>query len=438
MALVVKNNMQAKNTLNQLNRNEKALSKDLKKVASGMKINSAADDASGLSISERMDVQIRSLEQDDANTQNANSLMKVAEGAMNSTTDILKTLKEKVINAANDTNTDADRQIIQKELNQAIDQIDDNANVTYNGKIMLDGSHNAEVIYPGTYTHLTNESLAENANGYIPLTYLESRDGDNLGIKEGDTVTVSYVKNGKTETQDIKVEAMTNLGDLFSWSPCVDDLMVSPTSESPKIGTDQFGNDVYTSDGKNAISYMAQQPGVDGQIAGLTLCVKDNEGVVRKSTNRILDNFTETIRAQNPSEDNSMTFQIGTKANQSIRAGFTDMRSEALGLKGTDGKKLDITSQASANAAINVLDNALGKVLNQQTTLGALQSRMLFTSANINTASENTQASMSIIRDADMAKEMTAYTKDNVLMQASQSMLAQANQNSSSVLSLLQ
>ena len=438
MALVVKNNMQAKNTLNQLNRNEKALSKDLKKVASGMKINSAADDASGLSISERMDVQIRSLEQDDANTQNANSLMKVAEGAMNSTTDILKTLKEKVINAANDTNTDADRQIIQKELNQAIDQIDDNANVTYNGKIMLDGSHNAEVIYPGTYTHLTNESLAENANGYIPLTYLESRDGDNLGIKEGDTVTVSYVKNGKTETQDIKVEAMTNLGDLFSWSPCVNDLMVSPTSESPKIGTDQFGNDVYTSDGKNAISYMAQQPGVDGQIAGLTLCVKDNEGVVRKSTNRILDNFTETIRAQNPSEDNSMTFQIGTKANQSIRAGFTDMRSEALGLKGTDGKKLDITSQASANAAINVLDNALGKVLNQQTTLGALQSRMLFTSANINTASENTQASMSIIRDADMAKEMTAYTKDNVLMQASQSMLAQANQNSSSVLSLLQ
>jgi flagellin len=430
--------MQAKNTLNQLNRNEKALSKDLKKVASGMKINSAADDASGLSISERMDVQIRSLEQDDANTQNANSLMKVAEGAMNSTTDILKTLKEKVINAANDTNTDADRQIIQKELNQAIDQIDENANVTYNGKIMLDGSHNAEVLSPGTYTHLTNESLAENTNGYIPLTYLESRDGDNLGIKVGDTVTVSYVKNGKPETQDIKVDAMTNFGDLFTWSPCVDDLMVSPTSESPKIGTDQFGNDVYTADGKNAISYMAQQPGVDGQIAGLTLCVKDNEGVVRKSTNRILDNFTETIRAQNPSEDNSMTFQIGTKANQSIKVGFTDMRSEALGLKGTNGKKLDITSQAKANVAINVLDNALGKVLNQQTTLGALQSRMLFTSANINTASENTQASMSIIRDADMAKEMTAYTKDNVLMQASQSMLAQANQNSSSVLSLLQ
>ena len=438
MALVVKNNMQAKNTLNQLNRNEKALSKDLKKVASGMKINSAADDASGLSISERMDVQVRSLEQDDANTQNANSLMKVAEGAMNSTTDILKTLKEKVINAANDTNTDADRQIIQKELNQAIDQIDDNANVTYNGKIMLDGSHNAEVLSPGTYTHLTNESLAENTTRFFPLTVLESRDGENLGIKVGDTVTVSYVKNGKPETQDIKVKATTNLGQLFSWNPCVADLEVSGTSGTSKIGTDQFGNDVYTADGKSAISYKAKHPGIDGQIAGLTLCVKDNEGNVRKSTNRILDNFTETIRAQNPSEDNSMTFQIGTKANQSIRAGFTDMRSEALGLKGTNGKKLDITSQANANVAINVLDNALAKVLNQQTTLGALQSRMLFTSANINTASENTQASMSIIRDADMAKEMTAYTKDNVLMQASQSMLAQANQNSSSVLSLLQ
>ncbi len=114
------------------------------------------------------------------------------------------------------------------------------------------------------------------------------------------------------------------------------------------------------------------------------------------------------------------------------------MRSVALGLKGTDGTKLKITSQVMANAAINVLDNAIAKVLNQQTTVGALQSRMDFTSANIVTSAENTTSSMSVIRDADMAKEMTSYTKNNVLTQASQSMLAQANQNSSSVLSLLQ
>ena len=125
MAMVVKNNMSAKNTLNQLNRNEKALSKDLKKVASGLKINDAADDASGLSITEKMDVRLRSLEQDNQNVQNGNSMLKVAEGAMTSTVDILKTMKEKVINAANDTNSDADRAIIQKEIDQAIDQIDE-------------------------------------------------------------------------------------------------------------------------------------------------------------------------------------------------------------------------------------------------------------------------------------------------------------------------
>ncbi len=133
MAMVVKNNMSAINTLNILNRNSNALAKSLQKVSSGMRINTAADDASGYAISERMRVQIKSLDQDNRNTQNGNSMMRVAEGAVSSTVDILKTLKEKVINAANDTNTDSDRQTIQKELDQSIDQIDDNANVTYNG-----------------------------------------------------------------------------------------------------------------------------------------------------------------------------------------------------------------------------------------------------------------------------------------------------------------
>ena len=142
MAMVVKNNMSAINTLNILNKNSNALAKSLQKVSSGMRINSAADDASGYAISERMRVQIKSLDQDNRNTQNGNSMMRVAEGAVSSTVDILKTLKEKVINAANDTNTDIDRKTIQKELDQSIDQIDDNANVTYNGKYLVDGSHN--------------------------------------------------------------------------------------------------------------------------------------------------------------------------------------------------------------------------------------------------------------------------------------------------------
>ena len=152
----------------------------------------------------------------------------------------------------------------------------------------------------------------------------------------------------------------------------------------------------------------------------------------------VLDNFSESIRAQNKSDDNAINLQVGTKANQSIRVGLTDMRAEALGLQSSTGQTIQIGTQQQANAAVNVLDNAVQKALDQQTTIGSVQSRLSYTSSNLTTASENVQASESTIRDADMAKEMTEYTKNNVLLQAAQSMLAQANQSSSSVLSLLQ
>ena len=140
MAMVIKNNAAAQAALGELKKNNDKLGKDLKKVASGMKINGAADDASGYSISERMRVQLRGLNQDNANAQNASSLLKTADGAISSTVDLLKTMKEKAINAANDTNTDNDRATIQKEIDQSIDQLEDNANVTFNNKILFDGS----------------------------------------------------------------------------------------------------------------------------------------------------------------------------------------------------------------------------------------------------------------------------------------------------------
>ena len=444
MAMIVKNNMGAKNTLNELNKNEKAKSKDLKKLASGLKIGSAADDASGYAISERMAVQIRGLDQDSQNTQNSQALMKTASGALDSTMDILKTLKEKAINAANDTNTDADRATIQKEVDQAIQQIDENAQVTYNGKTMLDGSKNSEVTGPqgqGTSTYLTNEYFADNTSKLSSIVELQSKTGEKLNILPGDKIIVSYVKNGVTYTnadKPIEVTDATFFGEMFEWTPCSQDLDIDHYSNTSKIGVGPNGEDVYTTDGKNAISYHAKNPGLDGQIAGLSIRVEDSEGNPKKSINRIMDNFTETIRAQDPSPDNAMTFQVGTKANQSIRLGFTDMRSYALGLSSKDGKAIDISSQVSANAAISAFDNAVEKVLAQQTTLGAVTSRMDYTNANIVTANENVTASKSTISDADMAKEMTAFTKHNILTQAAQSMLAQANQSSSSVLSLLQ
>ena len=615
MAMVVKNNMTAINTLNTLNKNSSALSKSLQKVSSGMKINSAADDASGYAISERMRVQIRSLDQANQNTQNGSSMMKVAEGAVSSTVEILKTLKEKAVNAANDSNTDSDRQTIQKELDQSIDQINDNANVTFNGKYLVDGSKNT--LGKATYTALSNQSLKEGTTGETKLTDLAARNGDSLEIHDTDKVTVSYVQGGKTysttfNVKDEKTGKIATLQDIFNKAEdidkdseifandananvmkaegtsdvdiankkstvitkkaAVDDKLTelkktgtaadaraaldeavkglkgaleaynatqidaakdissanlaalaqddyfagletiagtaiysnisgdtgvtnamkavsdamsawngvgyasgASAATMKKAGSDATGgaekaqyaydtaladyranggqahlltgnqvgyaasdDAVYTASGQKAITVTANTAGIGGQISGFNISITDSQGNVKKSANAALDAFGETIRAQNKSEDNAISLQVGASANQSIKVGLTDMRAEALGLQGADGTKLNISTQVKANAAINVLDNAIQKALDQQTTIGSVESRLEYTSSNLTTASENVQASESTIRDADMAKEMTNYTKNNVLLQAAQSMLAQANQSSSNVLSLLQ
>ncbi|ORU00586.1 Flagellin protein FlaA [Anaerovibrio sp. JC8] len=435
MAMVVKNNMSAINTLNTLNKNTNALKKSLEKVSSGMKINSAADDASGYAISERMRVQIRSLDQANQNAQNGGSMMKVAEGAVSSTVEILKTLKEKAVSAANDTNTDSDRATIQKELDQSIDQINDNANVTFNGQYLVDGSHNKKT--DATTTHLTNQSLSTDTATNTNLTELKARNGDSLNIHSTDTVTISYVKDGKTVTSSMTVGTSATLDGVIS-SLTKGAVTVKSDSASSKIGLDGSKNQVYTPSGEKAITLSSKTAGLEGQIAGFTMYITDNQGNVNKSANAALDAFDESIRSVNESEDNSIVLQIGTKAAQSINVGLTDMKATALGLQGKDGNTISVGTQEKANAAINALDAAIQKALDQQTTIGAIESRLEYTQSNLTTASENVTSAESVIRDADMAKEMTEYTKNNVLLQAAQSMLSQANQSSSNVLSLLQ
>ncbi len=445
MAMVVKNNLSALNTLNIMNKNSNALSKSLQKVSSGEKINSAADDASGYAISEKMKVQIRSLDQANQNTQNGNSLLKTAEGAVSSTVDILKTLKEKVVNAANDTNTTADRQTIQNELNQAIDQINDNANVTFNGKTLVDGSMNKQIT-TATASTFTNQSMGTGTIGTSTLTSLLDRDGNTLDIKSTDTIKVSFVQNGKTYTTSYAV-GTTAMSDIFSKANTASGAtpfsVPGATAGTTIIGVDETGVSVYTADGTSAFSVSAAGTGTTAQISGFSISISGTDGNVKKSINQKLDNFSLGIRAQNTSANNALSLQIGTKSNQSITVGLTDMRALALGLQGTDAttgvvKNIDVTTRDNANVAINVMDTAIQKALNEQTKIGAVESRLDYTSSNLTTSSENVTAAESTIRDANMATEMTEYTKNNVLLQASQAMLAQANQSTSKVLSLLQ
>ena len=442
MAMVVKNNMSAVNTLNILNKNQSALAKSLQKVSSGMKINTAGDDASGYAISERMRVQIRSLDQDNQNTQNGNSMMRTAEGAVSSTVEILKTLKEKAINAANDTNTDDDRRTIQKEINQMVDQIDDNALATYNGKYLVDGSRNS--IGQATCTTLSNSALSTGSAWGSALTDLKSRTDESLNIQSTDNITVSYVRQGRTYTTTFQVSTNNTLASILESAAFngtesyTGTSLMGTTRNEALIGYDKAKNSVYTADNKTALSIESKGDGTTFQISSFTMSITDNTGAIRKTANTALDGFNERIRAENKSEDNALVLQTGVKANQAIKVSMTDMRSLALGLKGTDGSVLSVQTQDKANAAINTIETALQKALDEQANIGAVQTRLSYTSSNLTTASENVQNSESTIRDADMAKEMTNYTKNNVLLQAAQSMLAQANQNSSAVLSLLQ
>ena len=449
--LVVKNNMQAANTLNTLNKNEKDRAKSLAQVSSGMKITSAGDDPSGMSISERMRVQIRALDQDNQNTQNGNSMMKVAEGAVASTVDILRTLKEKCINAANDTNTDDDRATIQKEMDEMVDQINDNANIQYNGKILMSGTYNNQVSVSGgtssTFANTTFDFGAPATNpSTVKLTDLKDRNGGAVGVLPTDLMTVSYVKDGKTYQNTMRV-GDKQFRDFLNWVPANTDMEVYtgvdslPGTTAPDwsdVGVDQYGHKVHTADGQTAMTVRARIGGTGGQIGGITFRLTDSQGNIKKAQNNMFDKFSLTVRAQDPTPDNAMVFQIGTRSNQAVKVGFTDMHAKALGMMGSDSKAIQITTRDRANAAVNVIENAISMCLDQQTVLGAAQARLQFTSSNIITASENTQGAESTIRDADMAKAMTDYTKSNILTQTAQAMLAQANQSSSGVLSLLQ
>lgn len=471
MSMHIKNNMDSLRIQNILTANTKKTQSQLGKIASGLKITGAADDASGYAISEGMRVQIRALSQAEQNAQNGTSMMKVAEGAVSSTVDIIRTMKEKAINAANDTNTDANRQIIQKEFNQMIDQIDDNAHVTYNGKYLIDGSKNNAIKATGTV--FANDYLSEPDN--LPndgrkLTDLTDKNGESLGILASDKITISIVQDGKTYTRTYDV-ANNALASMFSgtsgifdkdgkkvvgnvWEDINSDGFIGHLNyfdSQEYYGFDGFDNKVAPPSGKKTTTLTVgivkfgnpptldpTECGLKNQLGGITLSITDRYGNVRTSANAKLNQFHEVIRAQNASEDNALVLQIGSKANQSIKVGLTDMRAHALALRGSDGSYVSVSNQVHANAAIEVLDNALSKALDQQTTIGAIQSRLSYTIDNIVTARTNIQSAESVIRDADMAKEMTSYTRESLLSQAAQSMLAQSNQQGSNVLSLLQ
>ena len=434
--MYVNNFVMSTSILNTLNYHQTQASKHLLNISTGLKIRSVADDPSGWAIGQRMDVRIRSLDAANGNAQRMKSLLKVADGGISSTVDILKKLKEKAIEAANDTATDSDRQTIQKLFDQYVDQIDDNAYVDYNGKNLLDGSRQGAA--QATQQAYTNRALSTDTTATTKLTDLARRNGVSLGITDSDTINISYVKEGKTYSASFSAKDAT-VEDIFTKMNAIDgDVFdVAGLSTTSVIGTDAYGEEKQTVDGENALTIKAKTAGKDGAIAGFTIGITDSKGQEKKSVNNVFNEFTETIEPRNAPSDSSLYAQTSADANRGMKISLGDMRAEALGLRGRDGTVLSVTTKEGANAAMNVLDNALSRALDQQTTVGAMSSRLDYTISNLTVQSENLTDAKSTILDADMAKEMLAYTKENVLMQAAMAMLAQNNQNAAWFLSLL-
>ncbi len=437
--MIVNHNMAAIHTLTQLSENQSSLSKSLAKLSSGVKINSAADDPSGYQIAERMRVQIRSLDQANYNAQNGRSMLKVAEGAVSGTVEILRTLKEKLINAVNDTNTEVDRNAIQKEIDASIQQIDDNALLTFNGKFLNNGARTAKG--NATANVLYTEQLAADTSANSTLTSLKDRNGKSMGIENTDNVTMSFVVGGKTYTTTVSAEGLTFTNLAGKTFVCGTETTkgsdVFTFSDGTYLGIDSAGSSVYTVDNGKAMTITAATAGIDTQISAICIGVSDKNGTQKADVNSIMDSFSEAIAARNASGDASVAIQIGANANQIMNLSLDDMRASALGLSGK-GQTIDVSERTAANAALKVIDNALQRALNQEASIGAVMNRLEFTSNNLTTSSESLQSAEAAYRDADMAKEMGEFTKNNILMQAAQSMLAQANQQNQGVLSLLQ
>ncbi|MFD1736795.1 flagellin [Bacillus salitolerans] len=413
--MIINNNVPALNTYRQLGFNNKANAASMEKLSSGLRINRAGDDAAGLAISEKMRGQIRGLNQATRNAQDGISLIQTAEGALNETHSILQRMRELADQASNDTNTSVDRGEIQKEINQLSSEINRIANTTeFNTKKVLNGNVGEKV---GEVRAIAEFGL----NATITAAQTVSFEGQNFNYTSGAANTTAAA--GSQTFNDIN-----SLAEAFKNNTTIAEKYdVSVTSDNKIRLTQKFG--------KAAAGAIT---GPTGTAVNASLYEDVRQGTV-STTNQ------------------SLKMQIGANQNQSMSIDINDMSSKSLGITASGGttgytstnvvtngtssttseRALDVSTHSGASAAISVINNAIETVSAERSKLGAFQNRLDHTINNLGTSAENLQAAESRIRDVDMAAEMMKFTKSNILAQASQSMLAQANQKPQSVLQLL-
>ncbi len=415
--MVVQHNLTAMNSNRMLGLTTKTQAKSTEKLSSGYKINRAADDAAGLSISEKMRKQIRGLTQASSNAQDGISAVQTAEGALNEVQDMLQRMNELAVKAANGTQAENDRSYIQNEIDQLVTEIDRVSTTTkFNESYLLKGVNEdgtpAKLTYATASGNITDIDAAT-GKGSVEITRatttttVDETDADtskDKGTYKLDTVTVGDKTFGFI--YDITPDA--DKGANFTNDTAITD--------AEKTATDG----VYESE-EDLIAAIKDELNATGDIKTVKINGDNIELEAFADLNDSL-NFSLHVGADS-TDDNKIDIDISMMS--------------ARGL-GVNGLQVSGDNDSNATAAIETISAAIQKVSTQRSALGAVQNRLEHTINNLDNVVENTTSAESQIRDTDMATEMVKYSNNNILSQAGQAMLAQANQSNQGVLSLLQ
>ena len=506
MSMVVQHNMQAANANRMLGITSGAQAKSTEKLSSGYKINRAADDAAGLTISEKMRKQIRGLDKASSNAQDGVSSVQTAEGALTEVHSMLQRMNELAVQAANGTNSkDTDRKAIQEEIDQLNTEIDRVAETTkFNEIYLLKGDDGEKTVNMNAHDAGLKGTLTDNGDGTATFVMDELNAGDTVSIggknytiggtaddvksafgtngldidtnhqdieingttykwykadvstQDGQKITAGYYSEDPSTLKDQTAATATSVGgkatasadDLAANAPAGSKITVGTKTvtlikdDGAKGGTAGDGiddNDTSVITKAKAYELAAKELLAANQIGDTEGTAKVGVGAVNTPVD--LTNGTGTFKIQTGSAKvaNTLSFSlhVGADADMTnkITVDIDTMNSANLGIKG-----LNVTDKngTAATYAIDAISDAISKVSSQRSALGAVQNRLEHTIDNLDNISENTSSAESRIRDTDMAKEMVNYSKNNILAQAGQSMLAQANQSNQGVLSLLQ
>ena len=445
--MVVQHNLTAMNSNRMLGLTTASQAKSTEKLSSGYKINRAADDAAGLSISEKMRKQIRGLTQASLNAQDGISAVQTAEGALTEVHDMLQRMNELAVKSANGTNSEDDRGYIQDEIDQLVKEIDRVSETTkFNETYLLKGTKTDEDV-----TSLDSVSIKAGKEFKESFTlkngqkfYAVDAAGTKTELTDATTDLAKYIDaegNAKDGYKIYKVDAEAGK----EWGTQVSGQVADAATIKAQLDVsstglmDKNGKEIKATDLKNYFDQNGVYQG--GLYSRLSADNADPAGTGHKGelveigADRIKDFVDVKTKTDKKIDALNLSLHVGADGEASNKI---DLSIKSMSAQGIGVSDLKVNTADSATAAIETLKNAIQTVSTQRSALGAVQNRLEHTINNLDNVVENTTSAESQIRDTDMATEMVKYSNNNILSQAGQAMLAQANQSNQGVLSLLQ